>query len=275
MPDQQGVVGPEMMHGWKGLQAPVQIAGGTVYLIGVGPGALDLLTLRAVRILQELDVAIVDHLISPDIRSFLKETVTLIEGGKMSGDDPSYDFEGVCQEMIEHARMGRVVGRLKGGDPMVFARVGEEMDALTAAGVPFEIVPGVSAGMAASAAVQIPLNHRDFSHSVSLVTGHNVQDRAVDWAAMATTGGTLVIYMGVARAARVARALIAAGVSKDMPVALVQDATLPSQSWFVTSLDGLEDAMSARMVRNPAIIIVGPVVNHAHGRRPSDTARVL
>ena len=232
---------------------------GRVALVGAGPGDPELLTLKAARLLREADVVLYDALVAPDILALAGRGARLIAVGKRGGcrSTPQRFIE---ELLIREARAGRNVVRLKGGDPFVFGRGGEEFVALRAAGVAVEVVSGVTAGLAAPATVGIPVTHRALAHGVALVTGHAADGAEPDWDALARTGLTLVIYMGVTRVGELRTSLLAAGIRPAMPVAVIANATRPAQDALVTTLGALiEDTRDAGLA-SPAVIVVGDVV---------------
>jgi uroporphyrinogen III methyltransferase/synthase len=239
---------------------------GRVYLVGAGPGDPGLLTARALELIAAAEVILYDRLIPASALDGARADAELLFVGK-EGGGPSVPQEQTEALMIERAAAGRMVVRLKGGDPFVFGRGGEEALALRAAGIEFEIVPGVTAGVAASAYAGIPVTHRGLAGSVALVTGHSRQDggrpdgedTAIDWAALAAFPGTLVLYMGVRRLPEIAAALIAAGRPSSEPVAVVESGTLPSQRTVTGTLETIVEAVRAAEVRPPSIVIVGAV----------------
>jgi len=239
---------------------------GRVTLVGAGPGAADLLTLRGQRVLSEADVVVYDDLVNPELLDICPPDAKRIYVGKRAGVH-HVPQERISSILVEEARLGGHVVRLKGGDPLVFGRSGEEMSALGAAGIPCDVVPGVTAAIAAGASVGIPLTHRDHASAVVFVTGHECagktgNDAHVDWAGLAKTGATLCIYMGVRRLPEIALALQAGGLSGSTPVAVVANATLPTQSLHVTTLVAAP-ALSSALKGQPALIIVGEVVRWA------------
>jgi uroporphyrin-III C-methyltransferase len=230
-----------------------------VQLVGAGPGDPDLLTLKAVRALEAADVVLHDDLVPPAILAFARPGARLVPVGKRGGcrSTPQAFIE---QLMIREATAGHAVVRLKGGDPFVFGRGGEEVAALRAAGIAVDVVPGLTSGLAVPAAVGIPVTHRDLAHGVALVTGHAAEGGTEpDWAALVKSGLTLVIYMGVTRAADLAAKLRAAGMPASRPVALVAQGTQPQQNAVLTTLDGMADAARRAQIVSPAIIVVGDV----------------
>jgi len=242
-----------------------------VYLIGAGPGAADLLTVRAATILGEVaDVVLADDLVSPEVLARVRPGARILRVGKRGGR-PSTPQPFICRLMVRFARHGKVVVRLKGGDPFVFGRGGEELAALAAAGIDTEIVPGLTAGIAVPAALGIPVTHREHCHGVTLVTGHGSDvGGEPDWAALARTGTTLVIYMGLARLLNIVARLIAAGMDPATPAAAIAAGTTSAQRHVVASLGELPARVTASGLAAPAIIVVGAVAGLA--RAPELTA---
>ncbi len=245
---------------------------GVVYLVGAGPGAADLITVRGLRLLRTADVVLHDALLSPDLLAEARSGAELVHVGKRGYCVGSTWQEAIHDALVRHARAGRSVCRLKGGDPCVFGRGGEEAEALASAGVPFEIVPGVTAAAGACAAAGIPLTHRAVGQAVALVAGHHDPDSpdcTLDWDALARMPG-IVLYMAVRHLAAIARKLTEAGLPPDTLAAVVESGTLPGQRVVVGPLDRIGDLASAANVHSPAVLVVGEVV----GRRvcPSDSA---
>ena len=237
---------------------------GKVYLVGAGPGDPELLTLKAVKALRAADVLLVDDLVSDEALEFANPQARIIHVGKRGGCK-STPQEFIERLMIAEARQGRTVVRLKGGDPFVFGRGGEECATLRAAGIECEIVNGITAGLAAPTSLGIPLTHRDVCHGAIFVTGHSGDDatRAPDWQALAATGLPLVIYMGVSRCESIQCDLLAAGMSPAMPVAVIQNATRDDQRSVVTTLINLARDIHASGIGSPAIMVVGETVRYA------------
>jgi uroporphyrinogen III methyltransferase / synthase len=234
---------------------------GKVYLVGAGPGDPGLLTARALELIAQADVILYDRLIPATALDDARADAELLFVGK-EGGGASVPQEQTEALMIDRAKAGATVVRLKGGDPFVFGRGGEEALALRQAGIPFEVVPGVTAGVAASAYAGIPVTHRGLASAVALVTGHEDPDKdetAIDWRALATFPGTLVFYMGVRRLHHIASALIAAGRSAAEPAAVIESGTLPTQRTITSTLQGIADAARQHDVRPPSITVVGPV----------------
>ena len=255
---------------------------GVVYLVGAGPGDPGLMTARSLELIAEADVILHDRLIPAGALDGARADAELVYVGKRPGDAamPQRDIE---ELMVAKAREGRSVVRLKGGDPFVFGRGGEEAEALAGAGVPFEVVPGVTSGVAAPAYAGIPVTHRDDAGAVAFVTGHEdpaKEESAIDWEALARFPGTLVLYMGVGRAAAIASALIDAGRDSAEPAAAVERGTLPGQRSVVSTLGELAGAIEAAGLRPPAILLVGQVAGRADAiawleRRPLHGKRVV
>jgi uroporphyrin-III C-methyltransferase len=248
---------------------------GKVYLIGAGPGDPELLTLKAVRSLRVADVILADDLVEMAVLAHARPDARIVPVGKRGGcaSTPQAFIERL---MIAEARAGRTVARLKGGDPFVFGRGGEECAALRAAGIEVEVVNGITAGLAAPTALGIPLTHRALCHGAILVTGHTGDEAAgaPDWRALAATGMPLVIYMGVARAAAIRAELLAAGIRRDMPVAVIKNATRADQLARLTTLADLTRDMQRFDLTSPAIIVVGETVRFARiAGQPANVAR--
>jgi uroporphyrin-III C-methyltransferase len=235
---------------------------GKVYLIGAGPGDPDLLTLKAVRALGAADVVLHDDLVNPEILSHARRDARIVKVGKRGGcrSTPQVFIERL---LVRLAHNGKTVARVKGGDPFIFGRGGEELLALQSAGIAVEIVPGITAGLGATAAIGIPATHRDHCHGVTLVTGHTRDGVEPNWAALAHSGTTLVIYMGMANLERISVSLLNAGMSPSMPCAVVQDGTLASQRHVAATLIDLVDTVRSAKLGSPALIIVGDVARFA------------
>jgi uroporphyrinogen III methyltransferase/synthase len=234
---------------------------GTAYLVGAGPGDPGLLTARALELIARADVILHDRLIPAEALTGARADAEVIDVGKVGGGEQVPQDE-TTRLLVEHALAGRDVVRLKGGDPFVFGRGGEEAQACRAAGVAFEVVPGVTAGVAAPAYAGIPVTQRGVSSAVAFVTGHEdpaKPETAIDWDALAAFPGTLVFYMGVRQLGQIAERLIAAGRPADEPAAVVQRGTLPGQRTVRAPLRAIADAAGAAGVRAPAITLVGAV----------------
>jgi len=245
---------------------------GKVILIGAGPGDPELLTLRAVRALGAAEVVLVDDLVNREILRHAPQA-RVVEVGKRAGckSTPQHFIQ---RSLIALASQGLTVARLKGGDPFVFGRGGEEVQALRAAGIAVEVIPGVTSGTAVPAALGIPLTHRDYTHGVSFVTGHTRDGAGVNWRALAASGTTLVIYMGMQHTAEIVGELLAAGMAADTPAAAIQHGTLPQQRQVVTRLAVLPLAVSQEALGSPGLIVVGDVVRLARVETLLQTLRV-
>ena len=233
---------------------------GTVYLVGSGPGDPDLLTVKARRLLDEADVVLHDKLPGPEILDLIPEKRREDVGKRAGGDRTPQSVTN--ERLVELAREGETVVRLKGGDPFVFGRGGEEAAYLAEHGVPFEVVPGVTSAIAAPAVAGVPVTHRDYASSVSFVTGHEdptKDESAVDWEALAATGGTIVVLMGVGKLPDYTAALREAGMAPDTPVALVERATWPDQRVVTGTLDTIVDARDEAGIEPPAVTVIGDV----------------
>ncbi|WP_462116190.1 siroheme synthase CysG [Lysobacter xanthus] len=238
---------------------------GRVILVGAGPGDAGLLTLRALRVLAQADVVLHDRLVGADVLARVRRDAELIDVGKTAGSTDSLQAHQDTQSrihalMLEHAKAGRIVVRLKGGDPFVFGRGGEELEVLAAHGIDFEVVPGVTAALACAAYAGIPLTHRAHAQSVRFVTAHARDDGdEPDWASLATPTQTLAVYMGIAAAPRVSARLIEHGRAASTPVAIVENGSRPGQRVIVGTLDRLPALIEAHAVRSPALLVVGDV----------------
>lgn len=231
---------------------------GTVFLVGAGPGDPDLLTLRAARLLMAARLVVHDGLVDPAILAMAPRTARFVSVAK-SRSRHTMQQDDINALLVREALAGSDVVRLKGGDPFVFGRGGEEAEACRAAGVPVEVVPGISAAMGAAAAAQIPLTHRENASIVTFVAGQCKGLSDQNWAGLAGVGRTLVIYMGVATAAQIAEKLIADGLSPEMPLAIVENAARPEMRVLRGQLAGLAPLVEHHKVRSPALIIIGEV----------------
>jgi uroporphyrin-III C-methyltransferase len=241
-----------------------------VYLIGAGPGDPELLTIKAVKAIEAADVIVYDHLVNPEVLSHSRRGAELIYAGKRAGKH-SMSQDEINQLLINRAGRGQIVARLKGGDPFIFGRGGEEAEALVDAGIEWQVIPGISAGAAAAAYAGIPLTHRGYSSSVAFITGHNAlagrnippgASRGVDWRAAAHAADTLVIFMCAETIAAIARELVEGGRRPSTPIALVRWGTYQHQEIYTGTLDDLIDnnETGGLSVEPPVIAIVGEVV---------------
>jgi len=232
---------------------------GTVHLVGAGPGDPGLLTLRAVDALRQADIVVHDGLIDMRVLDYAPPSAQRISVAKKR-DRHTLPQDAINALIIAHVKAGSVVVRLKGGDPFVFGRGGEEVEAVRAAGLPVEVIPGVSSALGCAAEAMLPLTHRDWSSAVSFVAGTCKGLSEQNWAGLAGQGRTLVIYMGVTTATAIADKLIADGVSPGMPVAVLERGTLEGSRAMRTLLADLGDMVAREKVLSPAIIVVGEVV---------------
>ncbi|MCW1427568.1 uroporphyrinogen-III C-methyltransferase [Novosphingobium sp. JCM 18896] len=234
------------------------IAAGEVWLVGAGPGDPELLTRKAERLIGEASVVFYDALVGPEVLDLARPGTRLVHVGKRSGRH-SKDQKTIDALIVEAALAGERVVRLKGGDPSIFGRATEELDACRAAGVPVRICPGVTAASAAAAGIGASLTLRGLARKLTFVTAHARagEELSLDWSGLADPEATLAIYMGKAAAGEVSRNLMAAGLPGDTPVALVENASLPSQSVLLTRLDLLGLSAKAALGDGPALILVG------------------
>jgi uroporphyrin-III C-methyltransferase/precorrin-2 dehydrogenase/sirohydrochlorin ferrochelatase len=243
--------------------AAIAPPGGRVTLVGAGPGDPGLLTLNGLRALQEADVVLHDRLAAPQILALARREAELIDVGKLPGRHGTTQDQ-IHALLVEHARAGRHVVRLKGGDPFIFGRGGEELEVLRAAGIPYEVVPAVTAALGCAAYAGIPLTHRGHSQALTLVTAHS-QDAAerVDWARLAAPGQTLAIYMGVGELERTTARLVACGLAASTPAALIENGTRTTQRVIAGQLGDLAPRARAAAIASPALLIVGEVAAYA------------
>ncbi|HEV7441491.1 MAG TPA: siroheme synthase CysG, partial [Steroidobacteraceae bacterium] len=230
---------------------------GECYLIGAGPGDPDLLTLRALQLLQQADVILYDRLVPAPVLERARRDAERVFVGKQPGNHTSQ--ERINELLVHYARLGLRVARLKGGDPFIFGRGGEEIEVLAAHGIPYIVVPGITAALGAAAAANIPLTHRKLAQSVTFVTGHVLDDEALDWRSLAGARQTVVFYMGVGHLPQIVAKLRAAGSPADRPAAVVERATLPDQRTLRGTLETIAGVAQAANVVPPALLIVGDV----------------
>jgi len=252
MPDIQIDGLPEFEAGW-------------VWLAGAGPGDPGLLTLHAVNALKQADKVIYDALVSEDILSLVRPEAELFYAGKRGGK-PSWNQQDITDKLIELAKQGHRVLRLKGGDPFIFGRGGEEAQALVAADIPFRMIPGISAGVGGLGYAGIPATHRDVNHAVTFVTGHLAgkgEAELLDWGSIAKASPVIVIYMAMSRLSVIADLLMQAGRSADEPVAIITHATTPRQRIATGHLADAARLAADNGLEPPSIIVIGEVVNLA------------
>ena len=233
---------------------------GRVYLVGSGPGDPELLTVKARRLIETADVVLHDKLPGPEILESIPEAKREDVGKRAGGERTPQEYTN--HRLVELAENGKTVARLKGGDPFVFGRGGEEAEHLAANGIPFEYVPGVTSAIAGAGVAGIPVTHRDYTSSVSFVTGHEdptKEESAIDWHALAETGGTLVVLMGVGKLPAYTGELLDAGMDPETPVALVERATWPGQRVAIGTLETIVDVRDREEIEPPAITVIGDV----------------
>jgi uroporphyrin-III C-methyltransferase/precorrin-2 dehydrogenase/sirohydrochlorin ferrochelatase len=234
---------------------------GCVYLVGAGPGEPDLLTLRAANLLGQADVVVYDNLVSSGVLELVRSDAELIYAGKRRSEHTMRQDE-INQLLVQLAKEKKRVVRLKGGDPFIFGRGGEEMQVLASHSVPFEVVPGVTAACGVSTHAGIPLTHRSFAQAVRFVTGH-LQEGGIgdlDWVALSRPHQTVVVYMGLNALPRICEQLIAHGANAQMPIAVIQHGTLASQKVVVGTLGDVAGKVVAARLKSPSLLIVGEVV---------------
>ncbi|MGJ3243600.1 MAG: uroporphyrinogen-III C-methyltransferase [Opitutales bacterium] len=234
---------------------------GTVYLVGAGPGDSGLLTLRAKELIAACDVLVYDYLVNPVFKTWVQPDCELVDVGKSPGLKKSAVQQEIQTTLIDRVRQGLSVVRLKGGDPFVFGRGGEEAAALKAAGIPFEIVPGITAALAAAAYAGFPLTHRQYSSLVTFATGHEDPEKGVpriDFSALARPGGSLAVYMGMAHLPEILERLLSGGLDPGTPAAVVQWATWPEQRIVTGTVSDLAGKVAAAGIGSPAVVLVGP-----------------
>ncbi len=247
----------------RSLRRPEQPQGGHVALVGAGPGDPGLLTLRALRVLNEADVILHDRLVSAEVLDLARRDAQRIEVGKEAGNHHSTQAQ-IHALLLQHARAGSRVVRLKGGDPFVFGRGGEELEFLRSHGIAYEVVPGVTAALACAAYSGVPLTHREHAHSVQFVTAHCKESLdTLDWKALAAPRQTLAVYMGVAHLGALRERLLAAGRAADTPVAAIENGTRTDQRVIVSSIGRLPDLAHVHALQSPSLLIVGEVAAFA------------
>jgi len=234
---------------------------GKVWLVGAGPGDPDLLTVKAARLIATADAIVYDHLVGEGVRALFPANCRQIYVGKKAAKHTMKQEE-INQLLVDLAGEGGIVLRLKGGDPFIFGRGGEELEVLEASGIPFEVVPGVTAAAGCAAYSGFPLTHREHAQSVTFVTGH-LKDGSVnlDWPALARPGQTVVFYMGIGAAEQICRQMVAHGLPAHTPAAVVRKGTLPDQQTLLATLGTLPQRIAESGIKPPALIVIGSVVD--------------
>lgn len=234
---------------------------GKVYLVGAGPGDPGLMTVRGLELLRSADVVMYDALANPELLEECRKDAELIDAGKRGGDHHLRQWE-TNKLLVRYAEEGRLIIRLKGGDPFLFGRGAEEAEELRKAGLEVHVVPGVSSSISVPELAGIPVTHRDHASSVTFVTGHEKADRdrdRVDWRALVNGHGTIVVLMGLGNAGTISSELMAGGMDPDTPAAVITDGSMPTQRIRITTVRDLEQTISAEGLRPPGIMVIGTV----------------
>jgi uroporphyrin-III C-methyltransferase/precorrin-2 dehydrogenase/sirohydrochlorin ferrochelatase/uroporphyrin-III C-methyltransferase len=256
----------------QNLRPSAGVSMSRVFLVGAGPGDPDLLTVKAAKALARADVVLHDSLANPRIVAMAKPGAEIIDVGKRCGRHSAAQAA-ICQMLVAAARTGRIVVRLKGGDPMIFGRATEEMDALQEAGIDFEIIPGVTAASAAAAGLRLSLTRRQISRSLHILTGHGAEGGLPghDFIALTKAGGTLALYMGGETLGGLAAHFIEAGMAPEMPAILVENASLPDERHLRATIATLPGLHAARAATGPVLILVGEALRDADTRAAHNT----
>ena len=245
----------------KQLNDSVEIELGEVYLVGAGPGDPDLLTFKALRLIQQADVVLYDRLVSKGVMDLVRRDSELIYVGKKGGSDESTRQIDINEQLVEIAKSGKRVCRLKGGDPFIFGRGGEEIESLSEHGIPFQVVPGITAASGCSSYSGIPLTHRDYSQSCRFVTAHLKNGTTnLPWKEFVVNQQTIVFYMALSGASYISEKLIEHGMNQDMPIAIIEKGTMPEQKVYITTLSELPNLLNKEDIHAPTLMIVGEVV---------------
>ena len=245
----------------KQLNDSVEMELGEVYLVGAGPGDPDLLTFKALRLIQQSDVVLYDRLVSKGVMELVRRDSELIYVGKKGGSDKSTKQVDINDQLVELAKSGKRVCRLKGGDPFIFGRGGEEIESLSEHGIPFQVVPGITAASGCSSYAGIPLTHRDYSQSCRFVTAHLKNGTTnLPWEEFIIDQQTIVFYMALSGANYICEKLMEYGMDKDMPIAIIEKGTMPEQKVYISSLTELPDLLEREDIHAPTLMIVGEVV---------------
>ena len=236
---------------------------GKVYLVGAGPGDPKLITLRAVELIKKADVVLYDRLVSKKILSMIPKRAVSIYVGRAVGDDTTHQ-DSTNELMVKYAKLKKSVVRLKGGDPIIFGRGGEEAEFLKSFNVKYEIIPGITSGIGSASYAGIPFTHRQFGSSVVFVTGHEDPEKKSDvvkWKKLAKSVDTIVIMMGLSRIGVISKKLIDGGMDKDMPVAVIQNGTTPQQKMIRGTISNIANKIKRNKIKPPTNIIIGRVVD--------------
>jgi len=245
----------------KQLNDSVEMELGEVYLVGAGPGDPDLLTFKALRLIQQADVVLYDRLVSKGVMDLVRRDSELIYVGKKGGSNKSTRQVDINNQLVELAKSGKRVCRLKGGDPFIFGRGGEEIESLSENGIPFQVVPGITAASGCSSYAGIPLTHRDYSQSCRFVTAHLKNGTTnLPWDEFIVDQQTIVFYMALSGANYICEKLMEHGMDKDMPIAIIEKGTMPEQKVYISSLTKLPDLLAKEDIHAPTLMIVGEVV---------------
>ena len=243
------------------LDDSVEMDLGEVYLVGAGPGDPDLLTFKALRLIQQADVVLYDRLVSKGVMELVRRDSELIYVGKKGGSDKSTKQVDINDQLVELAKSGKRVCRLKGGDPFIFGRGGEEIESLSEHGIPFQVVPGITAASGCSSYAGIPLTHRDYSQSCRFVTAHLKNGTTnLPWEEFIIDQQTIVFYMALSGAKYICEKLMEHGMNKDMPIAIIEKGTMPEQKVYISSLIELPALLEREDIHAPTLMIVGEVV---------------
>jgi len=245
----------------KQLNDSVEMELGEVYLVGAGPGDPDLLSFKALRLIQQADVVLYDRLVSKGVMELVRRDSELIYVGKKGGSDKSTKQVDINVQLVKLAKSGKRVCRLKGGDPFIFGRGGEEIESLSEYGIPFQVVPGITAASGCSSYAGIPLTHRDYSQSCRFVTAHLKNGTTnLPWEEFIIDQQTIVFYMALSGAKYICEKLMEHGMDKDMPIAIIEKGTMPEQKVYISSLIELPALLEREDIHAPTLMIVGEVV---------------
>ncbi|MGC8515820.1 MAG: uroporphyrinogen-III C-methyltransferase [Thermoplasmata archaeon] len=245
---------------------------GMVYLIGAGPGDPELLTLKAARILKTADVVLYDRLVEDSLLAFASENSLKICVGKDHGENPNLKQVDINEQMLDFAERGKIVARLKSGDPFVFGRGGEEVDFLVEHGIEVVVIPGLTSAISLPELVGIPVTHRDYSSSITIVSGHRKSGEDTDWKTLAKLDGTIIVLMGMDAIGKITASLMTAGMSRDMPVCIIQNGSRKTERTVLGTLENISQAALEGGFSSPALIIIGRVAsklinpNASHGK---------